>query len=458
MKNIGLFIFSVILASCMGQKEKNQETGQTINIMTLDPGHFHAALVQKSMYSQVSPVVHVYAPEGEDLQEHVKRIRSFNTRQEDPTNWEMQIYTGNDYFQKMIKEKPGNLVVLSGNNKNKTRYIKESVSDGLHVLADKPMAIDPQGFETLKEAFEIAKKNNVLLYDIMTERYEITTMLQKELSLVGDIFGTLKPGSPEDPSVTKESVHHFFKYVSGNPLKRPPWYFDVKQQGEGIVDVATHLVDLIQWECYPDQILDYQKDIQIASAKRWPTKLTKSQFQRVTGQDQFPEALKPVMENDTVINVYSNGEIIYKLKDIYAKVSVIWDYEAPAGAGDTHYSIMKGTKANLVIRQGQDQNFVPELYIEPTDTKNYKDLLRAVNENKKALIENYPGIDFKEVGNSSIQVIIPASYRVGHEAHFAQVTEKFLQYLEQGRLPDWEVPNMLAKYYTTTKALEVASK
>jgi predicted dehydrogenase len=275
---------------------------------------------------------------------------------------------------------------------------------------------------------------------------------------VGNIFGTLKPGSPEDPSVTKESVHHFFKYVSGNPLKRPPWYFDVKQQGEGIVDVATHLVDLIQWECYPDQILDYQKDIQIASAKRWPTKLTKSQFQRITGQDRFPDALKPVMENDTVINVYSNGEIIYKLKDIYAKVSVIWDYEAPAGAGDTHYSIMKGTKANLVIRQGQDQNFVPELYIEPTDTKNYKDLLRAVNENKKALIENYPGIDFKEVGNSSIQVIIPASYRVGHEAHFAQVTEKFLQYLEQGRLPDWEVPNMIAKYYTTTKALEVASK
>ena len=48
---------------------------------------------------------------------------------------------------------------------------------------------------------------------------------------------------------------------------------------------------------------------------------------------------------------------------------------------------------------------------------------------------------------------IPAKYRVGHEAHFGQVTEHFLDYLKEGKLPDWEVPNMLAKYYTTTSAL-----
>jgi hypothetical protein len=45
---------------------------------------------------------------------------------------------------------------------------------------------------------------------------------------------------------------------------------------------------------------------------------------------------------------------------------------------------------------------------------------------------------------------------VGHEAHFAQVTEKYLRYLAQGKLPAWEVPNMLAKYYVTTKAYELS--
>ncbi len=51
---------------------------------------------------------------------------------------------------------------------------------------------------------------------------------------------------------------------------------------------------------------------------------------------------------------------------------------------------------------------------------------------------------------------MPAHYHVGHEAHFGQVTEKFLGYLTAGALPAWEVPNMLAKYYTTTQALALA--
>ncbi len=49
-------------------------------------------------------------------------------------------------------------------------------------------------------------------------------------------------------------------------------------------------------------------------------------------------------------------------------------------------------------------------------------------------------------------------FKEGHEAHFARVTEKFLQYLKDGKLPSWEVPNMIAKYYTTTAALEMAQQ
>ena len=62
-----------------------------------------------------------------------------------------------------------------------------------------------------------------------------------------------RPAASKIPSIVKESVHHFFKYVSGNPLKRPGWFFDTTQQGEGIVDVMTHLVDLTLWEAFPEQ-------------------------------------------------------------------------------------------------------------------------------------------------------------------------------------------------------------
>ena len=54
------------------------------------------------------------------------------------------------------------------------------------------------------------------------------------------LFGELQKGLPDNPSITMESVHHFFKNVSGKPLIRPAWYYDVAQQGEGIADVTTH--------------------------------------------------------------------------------------------------------------------------------------------------------------------------------------------------------------------------
>jgi hypothetical protein len=46
---------------------------------------------------------------------------------------------------------------------------------------------------------------------------------------------------------------------------------------------------------------------------------------------------------------------------------------------------------------------------------------------------------------------------VGHEAHFAQVTRHFLSYLrDRSKLPAWERPNMLAKYYVTTTGTELS--
>jgi len=38
------------------------------------------------------------------------------------------------------------------------------------------------------------------------------------------------------------------------------------------------------------------------------------------------------------------------------------------------------------------------------------------------------------------------------------VMQQFLEYVRHNNMPDWEVPNMLAKYYTTTQALALAKK
>lgn len=448
-----LFIILILSLTSCGtgeQDSKNIMTG--ITLMTLDPGHFHAALVQKNMYEAVSPEVYVFAPPGDDLNLHLERIESYNNRENNPTQWEEKVYAGPDFFEQMITKRPGNVVVLSGNNAKKTDYILKSVETGFNVLADKPMVITPDKFPLLDMAFQVAEENNVLLYDIMTERYEITTMLQKALSQNNEIFGQLISGSPDKPAVTKESVHHFFKYVSGSALVRPPWFFDTQQQGEGIVDVTTHLVDLIQWECYPGVIL-HKGDVEIITARRWPTVISAGEFSEVTGLERFPSYLEKDII-DGKLYVYANGEIVYKIKDTFARVVVEWKYEAPEGTGDTHYSVMRGTRSNLVIRQGEQESYKPVLYLELNEeAPGFGEVIdRALQELP------WEGIEYTKLNDTTWQFIIPGKYHVGHEAHFGQVTEKYLEYLEKGMMPEWEVPNMIVKYYTTTEALRKAQK
>jgi hypothetical protein len=284
-----------------------------VRLITLAPGHFHASLVQKVMYPEVSPTVWVYAPEGTDLDEHLKRVAAYNTRGENPTSWEEKLYTGSDFFARMLAERPGNVVVIAGNNREKIDYINGSLSAGLNVLADKPMCIAAAGFEKLKTSFKTAAAKHLLLYDIMTERYEITTMLQKALVNDAAVFGHLVKGSVADPAVTKESVHHLFKNVSGKPLRRPAWFFDTAQQGEGIVDITTHLVDLIQWESFPEQAIALT-DIRMLRARRWPTVVTREQFAQVTGLPDFPDYLRGSLNDAGALLDYANGELSYTLE------------------------------------------------------------------------------------------------------------------------------------------------
>ena len=69
----------------------------------------------------------------------------------------------------------------------------------------------------------------------------------------------------------------------------------------------------------------------------------------------------------------------------------------------------------------------------------------------------FPGIGLAKNANGWT-ITVPDRYNNGHEAHFGQVTEKYLGYLENKNMPAWEVPNMIAKYYTTTQAKELAEK
>jgi predicted dehydrogenase len=250
------------------------------------------------------------------------------------------------------------------------------------------------------------------------------------------------PGTEEEPAVYMESVHHLLKLVAGVPSLRPAWFFDIGEQGEALADVGTHLVDLAQWTLFPERAIDYRKDIEMLAARRWPTTIPGAQFRQVTGGP------------GEGLDYYCNTQVSYALRGIHIKLDVVWRWEAPAGTGDTHLAVYQGSKSRIEIRQGKEEKYQPELYVFPRSAG----VLGAIERKIRALSSQYPGIATEDQGER-VRVAIPDQYRVGHEAHFAQVTKQFFEYIEHPEtIPAWEKPNMLAKYYVTTKGVDLSQK
>jgi hypothetical protein len=429
-----------------------------IRLMVLAPGHFHASLLQKSRIPQINDSVYVYAPHGTELDQYLQSIESYNNRPEDPTQWKLNVYAGDDFLERMIAERKGNVVVLAGNNKEKTRYIFESVNAGLHVLSDKPMAINKKNFQLLEQAYDSARANNVLIYDLMTERYDALNIIERELLQNKELFGELMTGNEEEPAVFMESVHHFYKEVSGKPLIRPAWYYDVEQQGEGITDVTTHLIDLVNWKCFLDEEINYRDDVDVVSAAHWPTVLSLSDFTRSTGVGEFPGYLNKYVK-DSKLHVYANGTIHYRVNDINVALKVLWNYQASPGGGDTFTAYMRGSKATLRTVQDKAHGFVKQLYIEKVEGVDATTFDVALEQSITEIQRKYPQVSAKPSSDTTgeYRIDIPLEVREPHETHFGYVGKKFFDCLIEKNLPEWENSNTLAKYYITTTALEKAN-
>ncbi len=408
-------------------------------ILTVDPGHFHAALIQKEMYPGVSPRVAVYAALGRDLIEHLNRIARFNHRAENPTAWELDIHTSGDFLRRIGSEPAGSIVVLSGRNRVKIGYIRAALEAGFHVLADKPWIIRPEDLPALEDALATAAAKRLVAYDIMTERYEITTVVQRELINDPAVFGAIVPGTAAEPAVSMESVHHILKLVAGVPNLRPAWFFDVEEQGEALADVGTHLVDMVAWTLFPDTAID-RSELELTGARRWPTQLAAAQFRQVTG------------EAGEGLDYYCNTSVTYTLRGIHTRLDVLWNWESPSG--DTHRAVYRGSKSRIEVRQGKAENYRPEVYVVPADPS----VVGALPERVAALAARYAGLGIENQGGA-FRVTIPDSHRLGHEAHFAQVSRRFFEYLRHPEtFPAWENPNMLAKYYVSTKGVELSRR
>lgn len=418
-------------------------------LLILNPGHFHAALVLRESHPALSSDIYVYSEEGPDLDRFLNMVDEFNTRRSDPTDWRIHVYRGTNYLEKLIQEKKGDIVVIAGKNNMKMDHIESLKRAGFSVLADKPWVITEASLPLLRAAMQVERP---FADDIMTERFEITTMLQKEFLAQEAVFGEVRVDEEGRTTVYKESIHHLYKIVNDQPLVRPPWYFDVDVQGEGIIDVTSHLVDMTHWMLFPGVAIDFERDIELLNARRWSTLVPLDKFSKITQLNHFPDSIRNEVKDDG-LHYFCNGELIYRIKEIPVHIRVVWNLEIPDGGGDRHFSIIKGTRSDLMIRQLPERGFKVELLIVPR--QNPAEVETAVQGCLKEWSHRYPGLSLCRE-DENILIEIPAELRTTHEEHFCQVRDTYLDYLAKGSYPPENPACLVSKYTLLAEARKQA--
>lgn len=96
------------------------------------------------------------------------------------------------------------------------------------------------------------------------------------------------------------------------------------------------------------------------------------------------------------------------------------------------------------------------MYVAATDPAEHAAVLKKLRDKCDVLQREFVGMSVADLG-AEAQVMIPDSWRATHEDHFGAVMDEFVRYFQSPRaVPPWERPNALARYYITTKAVEMA--
>ena len=80
--NIRFLVFLLVVASCSLSKRQTTDEvdisgSHKIDLIVLDPGHFHASLLQKETLTDVSDTIRIYAPEGIAVNQYLESIDSY---------------------------------------------------------------------------------------------------------------------------------------------------------------------------------------------------------------------------------------------------------------------------------------------------------------------------------------------------------------------------------------------
>jgi len=280
-----------------------------------------------------------------------------------------------------------------------------------------------------------------LAAEIMTGRHDVAAGLVKRLVGAAEIFGAFRD---DGPAIEQESVHHLEKLVDGAPLRRPWWFFDVRAQGSGPVDIPTHVVDQAQWLVDGDAVAPV-----LLSARAWSTRVPAEAFRRITGEAGFPRELEPFVDGDT-LSYRCNAELVYQIGRVTASAATRWNLLPLPGGGDASHSVAHGTRADVRLEQSARTDHHRRVFLEPRTHAG--DVARALRETVMAWQAELPGVEVVPAGPETFEVTVPPPLDGGHETHFARVLDEFLTIADAHRWPRALAERTLAKYTLLAEA------
>ena len=406
-------------------------------LLFLDPGHFHAALTLRVQQARAADEIFVYAREGAELRDFLALVDRFNRRTPDATRWRPVVTTSDDPLGRLIDERRGDVVVLAGKNGGKARTMRRLHDAGFHVLADKPWLVEPADLADIRASLD----GWPLAAEIMTGRHDVAAGLVRKLVGTPALFGAFRE---DGLAIEQESVHHLEKLVDGAPLRRPWWYFDVRVQGSGPVDITTHVVDQAQW-----LVGDDEASPALLSARAWSTPVPAEAFRRITGEAEFPQELAPFVASDT-LSYRCNSELVYTIGRLTASASTRWNLAPSPGAADSSRMVAHGTRAEVRMEQSERTSYRRKVFVESRVAD--ADVTQALRDTVAGWQGELPGLAVAAAGPNAYEVVVPALLDGGHETHFARVLDGVLRIVDEGRWPAALAQRTLGKYALLAEA------
>ncbi len=378
-------------------------------------------------------------------------MEAFNRRPEEPTSWRPIVHTSDRPLDHLIAERRGHLAILAGKNDRKMAAMRRLHDAGFHVLADKPWMADLSGLDDLRHTLA----SGPLAVEMMTGRHDMMSILTRRLVRERDVFGDFHVDSGQ-PAIEISGVHHLEKSVNGRPLRRPAWYFDIRVQGDGLADIPTHMVDQVQGLVAAASSNDAgpAPALELISARTWATQVPLALFTRVTGGSVFPPGLSDLV-NGEELAYRANAELAFRVGAVSAALHTRWDLSAPSGGGDTHRSVIRGTRAEIRVEQHEGTGFRRRLSVVPRGEVDH--VRGALASAVAAWQDAYPGIGVAAAG-SACEIRVPPALDVGHERHFPLLLAEFLSLVEGGGMPRDLAAATLAKYTLLSQAAAAARR